>query len=88
MSYDAELIREGKCPEIVPILTEDGPATGRCLAPIVTVTVPPDSRYGETEATRAAFACEGHSEEILGWRAMPEFERLAWEVRTDAEAGG
>jgi hypothetical protein len=82
-SYDARLIAEGRCPELVPIVTEDGPSDGRCLAPIVTVTVPPDPRYGETEPTTAAFACEGHSAEILGWRAMPECERLAWERRQD-----
>jgi hypothetical protein len=85
MSYDAQLIGEGKCPELVMIDTEDGPTDGRCLAPIVTVTVPPDARYGETEPETLAFACEGHTEEILSWRGMSEPERLSWERRQDAE---
>jgi hypothetical protein len=86
LTYDAQLIADGQCPELVPVMTEDGPSDGRCLAPIVTVTVPPDPRYGETEAETVAFACEGHSAEILGWRAMSEVERIAWERRQDAEA--
>lgn len=81
MSYEAELIAQGLCPEVIAIDTEDGPGTGRCRGPIVTVTIPPDSRYGETAPYTAAFACEGHSQEILGWRAMTELERCEWERR-------
>lgn len=87
MSYEAELIANGQCPEVIAIDTEDGPGTGRCLGPIVTVTVAPDSRYGETEPSTAAVACGGHSQEILGWRAMSELERGEWERRHDAEYG-
>lgn len=79
MGYEQELIAEGKCPEVVMVPTEDGPVTGRCMGPIVEVEVPPDARYGETEPTRQAFACEGHSQQILGWRAQTEVETIAWE---------
>lgn len=79
MGYEQQLIEEGKCPELVWVPTEDGPVTGRCMAPIVEVTVPADPRYGDTGPERVAFACEGHSTEILGWRAMSEADKLAWE---------
>lgn len=83
MSYDTELIAQGLCPDLVMVDTEDGPVSGRCMAPIVTVTVPADPRYGDTEPETVAFACEGHSQERLGWRAMSEPERAAWERRED-----
>lgn len=83
MSYDAELIAEGKCPEIVMIQTEDGPVDGRCMGPIVEVEVPPSRRYGETESTRQAFACEGHSQQIVGWARQTEAETIAWEKAQD-----
>jgi hypothetical protein len=85
MGYEQELLAEGLCPEIVMVDTEDGPVTGRCQGPVVEVTVPPDRRYGETEATVQAFACEGHSAEWLNWRAMTEGERADWERRRDLE---
>jgi hypothetical protein len=83
MSYDAELIEQGLCPELVWIDTEDGRVDGRCMQPIVPVTVPPDARYGETEATTEAFACEGHAAQILSWRSQSEAERVAWERAID-----
>ena len=33
MSYDARLIEEGRCPELVEVVDEDGRHDGRCLAP-------------------------------------------------------
>lgn len=83
MSYEQELLAEGKCPDLVEIMTEDGPVSGRCMAPIVEVPVPPDARYGETEPQSVAFACEGHTQERLGWRAMSEVEKADWERRND-----
>lgn len=83
MGYEQELIEQGLCPDLVEIMTEDGFIVGRCEGPIVTVTVPPDSRYGETEAVEVAFACEGHSAERLGWRAMTEAQRITWERERD-----
>jgi hypothetical protein len=67
MTYDEQLIHEGACPEIVPVLTEDGPTDGRCLAPIVP----------------GGFACPGHTEAIEAWRAMSEPERAHWERQHD-----
>jgi hypothetical protein len=79
MSYDAQLIAEGKCAEIVPVMTEDGPATGRCLRPI-TNKVYMYRGYGDAEASPTTLPmCEGHAEEMVGWGAMSEAERLAWE---------
>lgn len=69
MTYDQELIQEGLCPEIVPILTEDGPTDGRCLAPVV-----PDG-----------YACAGHTEAIESWRSMSEAERAYWEHQHDEQ---
>lgn len=83
MGYEQELIEQGLCPDLVEVMTEDGPIVDRCRGPIVTVTVPPDPRYGDNEAEEVAFACEGHSAERLGWRAMTEIERIAWERRED-----
>ena len=68
MSYEAELIAEGKCPEVVPIMTEDGPATGRCMAPITDPEVA---------------ACEGHAAEIRSWHAMSEWDKRQWELDRD-----
>ena len=83
MGYEAELIAEGKCPEVVMVPTEDGPVTGRCMGPIVEVEVPPSRMHGETESTRVAFACEGHSQEIIGWRNQSEAETIEWERNQD-----
>lgn len=82
-SYDQELIEQGKCADLVWVLTEDGPVTGRCQAPIVTVVISPDPRWGETEPQEAAFACEGHSAERLGWLAMSEIEKADYERREE-----
>lgn len=84
MGYEQDLIEDGKCPDLVLVMTEDGPVAGRCMGPIVTVTVPPDARYGDTEAEVVAFACAGHSAERLGWRAMDEQQRSAWERNQEA----
>lgn len=51
------------CGEIVPVWTEDGPATGRCRRPVLHDDI----------------ACPGHADEIRGWRSMTEPERVAWE---------
>jgi hypothetical protein len=67
ITYDEQLIQEGSCPEIVPVLTEDGPSDGRCLAPIVP----------------GGFACPPHTEAIESWRAMSERERAYWERQHD-----
>jgi hypothetical protein len=69
-TYDEELIEAGQCPEIVPVMTEDGPSDGRCLADIVP----------------GGFACPPHTEAIEAWRAMSEPERAHWERQHDAEA--
>lgn len=69
MSYDQELIDDGLCPEIVPIVTEDGPSDGRCLAPIVP----------------GGYACPGHTEAIESWREMSEPEREYWERSHDED---
>lgn len=58
------------CGEIVPIWTEDGPATGRCGSPVLHDDI----------------ACPGHADEIRGWHAMTEPEKAMWERRHDAEA--
>lgn len=67
MTYDEELILDGKCPEIVSVMTEDGPTDGRCLAPI----------------EPGGFACPGHTEAINEWREMSEPERAYWERQHD-----
>jgi hypothetical protein len=60
MTYDEQLISEGKCPELVWHQTEDGPVDGRCLAPIVP----------------GGYACEGHTEAIKAWqRAADKYNR-------------
>lgn len=83
MNYEQELIEQGLCPDLVMINTEDGPAAARCMGPIVEVTVPPDPRYGEIEPETVAFACEGHSAERLGWRALSETDKMSWERRQE-----
>lgn len=71
MTYDERLIAEGKCPELVPVLSEDfPPSDGRCLAPVVP----------------GGYACEGHTAEIEAWRAMSEPERAAAEYALDMQA--
>jgi hypothetical protein len=83
MSYDAQLIAEGRCPDLVIIDTEDGPMSGRCLRPI-TDKIYLYRAYGDTEAHPTTLpACEGHAEERVGWGAMSEPERAAWERRQD-----
>jgi hypothetical protein len=62
-TYDEELIDAGQCPELVAIMTEDGPSDGRCLAPI--------------EA--GGYACPAHTAQIEEWRGQTEAEKLAWE---------
>ena len=71
MSYDEQLVREGKCPELVMVSTEDGWVDGRCMQPVVG----PDG-----------FACEGHTAEILSWSRMSEVEKLDWERRQDEQS--
>lgn len=83
MSYESDLIDQGLCPDLVWIPTEDGPVTGRCMGPIVSVTVPADPRYGDMGPETVAFACEGHTAERLSWRAMSEQERYEYEYRQE-----
>lgn len=79
MSYEQDLIARGECPELVAIDTEDGPATGRCRAPISDAWFLYRG-YGDAEARLTQLpACEGHAEERVGWGALSEAERLAWE---------
>jgi hypothetical protein len=80
MGYEQDLLDEGLCPEIVLVDTEDGPVTGRCKGPVEPILVGLDLGVG---ASVEAFACEGHTHQILGWRAQSEIERLAWERRLD-----
>jgi len=68
VSYEAQLIEDGLCPEVVPVATEDGPSDGRCLLPIADAEVA---------------ACVGHAREIREWRGMTELEKLAWERSHD-----
>lgn len=68
MTYDEQLIREGKCPELVPVYSEDfPPSDGRCLKPIVP----------------GGYACPGHTEEIEAWRNKSEEERAFDEYMLD-----
>jgi hypothetical protein len=68
MTYDEQLIAEGKCPELVPVRSEDfGWGDGRCLAPIVP----------------GGYACPGHTSAIEAWQAMSEPERAAAEYAAD-----
>jgi hypothetical protein len=62
-------IVEVLCSDIIPIVTEDGPGTGRCGTPL----------RGE------AYACPGHTSEREGWLAMSEAEKAEWERRHDME---
>ena len=87
MSYDAELLAEGLCPDLVMVDTEDGPMDGRCLLPVVEVTIPAHRHWGEdVPAEVVAFACEGHSQQRISWMTLSEPERLEVERREDAEA--
>jgi hypothetical protein len=68
MTYDEQLITEGKCPELVPVRDEDfGWTDGRCLAPV----------------TPGGYACPRHTDAIEAWRAMSEPERAAAEYAAD-----
>jgi hypothetical protein len=68
MTYDEQLIAEGKCPELVPVRSEDfGWGDGRCLAPVVP----------------GGYACEGHTAEIEAWQALSEEERAYREYQMD-----
>lgn len=72
-TYDAELIRQGKCPELVPVYSEDfPPSDGRCLAPIVP----------------GGYACPGHTEEIEAYLAKPLEERWAEDAQADMYGEG
>jgi hypothetical protein len=64
-TYDALLVAQGSCPNLVLVPTEDGVVDGRCLAPIT------DHEVG---------ACAGHAEEIRSWRSMDEGEKAQWEL--------
>lgn len=83
MSYEAELIAEGKCPELVWIQTEDGLVDGRCMRPI-TDKVYMYRGYSDPVATPTQLpCCESHAEERVGWGAKTEAEKIAWERRED-----
>jgi hypothetical protein len=58
------------CSEIVMISTEDGPATGRCGAPVI------DGNF---------LCCPGHTAEREGWASLSEIERAQVEVREDRD---
>jgi hypothetical protein len=72
------LIPEGRCfravrvvcGNIVEVADEDGVSTGRCGAPVV---------------GSEGFACEGHTDERVQYERLPEYARLAMEIRRDAE---
>jgi hypothetical protein len=83
MGYEQDLLAEGLCAEIVLVDTEDGPVTGRCQGPVAPFLVGLDLGVG---ASFEAFACEGHTHQILGWHAQSELERIEWERRLDAES--
>jgi hypothetical protein len=88
MSYDAELLAEGLCPDLVMVDTEDGPMDGRCMRPVVEVEVPRhfSAVRGEwCEAEKVTFACEAHSQARISWMTLSEPERLEVERREDAE---
>lgn len=82
-TYEQELIAEGMCPELVWIDTEDGRVDGRCMRPI-TDKVYMYKGYSDPEPypTRLP-ACEGHAEAMVGYGAMTEAEKIAWERRED-----
>lgn len=67
LTYDQQLISEGKCPELVMYRMEDGWQDGRCLADIVP----------------GGYACEGHTAEIDAWHSMSEEERQADEYNRE-----
>lgn len=70
MTYDEQLIEEGKCPELVAVYSEDfPPSDGRCLAPIVP----------------GGYACPGHTEEIESYRRMSDEEWAAQEYAMDMQ---
>ena len=84
MSYEQELIDEGRCAELVRVWSEDGPVTGRCRLPI-SDKVWLYRGYGDAEARPTQLPmCEGHAEERVGWGAMTEAQRADWEKREDA----
>ena len=65
VSYEAQLIADGRCPDLVWVDTEDGRVDGRCLAPIT------DTELG---------SCAYHAAERRQWLTQDEGERLAWEI--------
>lgn len=65
MSYDTQLLEEGKCAEIVAVQTEDGLTDGRCMEPIT------DLEVG---------ACDFHADQIRSWHQMSEPEKAQWEL--------
>jgi len=68
MSYDEQLIAAGKCPELVPVYSDDSPpGDGRCLADIVP----------------GGYACPGHTAAIEAWRDLSEPERAYLERAED-----
>lgn len=73
MTYDEQLIEQGKCPELVPVYSEDFPPTdGRCGLPVVP----------------GGYACEGHTAQIEAWRGQTEEERAAQEYAMDMRDEG
>lgn len=55
------------CSEVIPISTEDGPATGRCGKAL----------RGDV------YACPGHTYERESWLAMSEEDKAMWELRQE-----
>lgn len=83
MGYEQELIRDGKCAELVWIPTEDGMIDGRCMEPI-TDQVFMFKAYSEPVARPTQLPmCLGHAEAAVGYSAMTELERIEWEKRED-----
>ncbi len=83
MTYEAQLIAEGKCAELVWINTEDGPVDGRCMRPI-SDKVWMYRGYSDPKPYPTKLPmCEGHAEAAVGYGAMTEQERIAWERRED-----
>jgi hypothetical protein len=84
-TYEQELHEDGLCAELVPVYTEDGVVSGRCKRPI-TDKVFMYRGYSDPIATPTQLPmCEGHAEEMVGWGAMSEAERLEWERHHDAD---
>lgn len=78
MSYEQELHAQGLCAEVVPVMTEDGPATGRCRRPV-------EDPNGDDFAQ---VCCPGHAEEMRSWRGMSELQRAMWERAHDESSFG